>query len=69
MDGLYTVLVVDGEAADLCDIDTNVLRYDRLTWEESVELVRLSFVQGYQAVIWKQSAENQDGGAAECGEA
>lgn len=64
MDGLFTVVVIDGEASEMCEPYTNLLRYDGLTWADSVELVRLSFAQGFQAVIWRQ-----EGGTAECGEA
>lgn len=50
---LFTVIVVDGEVANLCDIDTPSIRYDGLSWDESVQLARLSFAQGFEIVIWK----------------
>lgn len=49
----FSVIVVDGEAADLCNVDTQSLRYDGLTWDEGVQLARLSFGQGFEIVIWK----------------
>lgn len=54
----FCVVVVDGKAADLCSIDTPSLRYDGLSWEESAQLARLSFEQGFEIVIWK----SDDGG-------
>ena len=69
MDGYYTVVVVDGDAADLTDIYTDSVRYDGLTWADSIELARLSFTQGFEIVIWKQSNDVQDGGAEACGTA
>ena len=49
----FTVFVVDGEAADIGDFDTPSIRYDDLSWEESVQLARLSFNQGFEIVVWK----------------
>ena len=54
MDGLFTVIAVNGNAADILEPFTDSLRYDGHSWSESVELCRLSFMQGYQCVIWKQ---------------
>lgn len=56
---LFTVIVIDGEATDLCDIDTSSIRYDGLTWDESVQLARLSFVQGFEIVIWKMGKADE----------
>lgn len=54
MDGeKFTVIVVDGEAADMGDFATPSIRYDGLTWEQSVELAKLSFAQGFEIVLWK----------------
>lgn len=53
MDGEKFTVVVDGEAADLGNFDTNSIRYDNLTWDESVQLARLSFTQGFEIVLWK----------------
>lgn len=47
-----TVICVDGEAADLGDFSTPSLRYDNLSWNEAVDLARLSFAQGFEIVIW-----------------
>ena len=57
MDGLFTVIAVNGNAADILEPFTDYLRYDGLSWSESVELCRLSFMQGFQCVIWKQEQE------------
>lgn len=58
MDGeKFTVVVVDGEAADLGDFSTPSVRYDNLSWSESVQLARLSFKQGFEIVIWKLDRE------------
>lgn len=53
----FTIIVVDGEAADIGDFSTDSIRYDNLTWEESVQLARLSFKQGFEIVIWKLDRE------------
>lgn len=52
-DERFTLIVVDGEAADIGDFYTPSIRYDGLTWDESVQLARLSFTQGFEIVIWK----------------
>lgn len=57
MSGKFTVIVVDGEVVDLCEPYTSSLRYNDLEWEDAVALVRMSFEQGYQAVIWKIDEE------------
>lgn len=49
----FTVIVVDGEAADLGNFSTDSVRYDGLSWADSVELARLSFTQGFEVIIWK----------------
>ena len=58
LDGLFTVIAVDGPAADLSDVGTDSLRYDGLSWEEAVELARLSFMQGFEIVLWREREEN-----------
>lgn len=58
MEGRFTVIVVDGEAADLMDAATNSIRYDGLSWSDSIELCRLSFTQGFEVVIWKLDTED-----------
>ena len=52
-DDRFTVIVVDGESADLGNFDTDSIRYDNLTWDEIVQLARLSFTQGFEIVLWK----------------
>lgn len=55
LDGRFTVIVIDGDLSDYVSTgETAALQYDGLTWADCVELVRLSFTQGYTAVIWKQ---------------
>ncbi len=63
----FVVVPVDGEVADLTDVYTQSLRYDDLTWEESVTLARLSFQQGFSIIIWQENsqAEGGNGGCAE----
>lgn len=70
MEGVFTVIIINGEAVDLCDQSTDALRYDNMFWVDAVELVRLSFEQGYQAVLWKQAEEDlEEEDADECGTA
>ena len=57
MEGLFTVIPVDGEAVNVGDFETESLRYDGLTWDEAVELCRLSFLQGFEVIVWKISPE------------
>ena len=52
-EGKFTVIVVDGVACDMGDFSTPSVRYDGLSWTESVELARLSFGQNFEVVIWK----------------
>lgn len=59
----FTVIPIDGGPEAINDICTPSIRYDGLTWAESVELARISFLQGYTVVIWK---ENKEGGGGEC---
>ena len=49
----YTVLPINGSFLDVLDPGTESLRYDGLSWEEAVELWRISFNQGYECVIWR----------------
>lgn len=59
----FTVIPVDGGPEDIDNLCTPSIRYDGLTWSESVELARLSFSQGYTVVIWK---EDKEGGIKAC---
>lgn len=61
----FTVIPIDGGPEDIDNICTPSIRYNGLTWAESVELARLSFSQGYTVVIWKEDTE---GGAEGCAE-
>lgn len=63
----FTLIAVDGEAADLCDFSTPSLRYDNLTWEDSVTLATLSFSQGFEVILWKvDDGQDEEGGSGEC---
>lgn len=66
----FTLIAVDGEAADLGDFSTPSLRYDNLSWEDSVTLARLSFAQGFEVVLWKiEKGNGEEGGSGSCVEA
>ena len=70
MDGAFTVIVVDGAAIDAADVSTDSIKYSNLSWEDSVELARLSFMQGFEIIIWKQSGDDDQGeDMGECGTA
>lgn len=69
MPGTFTVIVVDGAAIDAADAYTDSLKYSDLTWEDSVALARLSFMQGFEIIVWKQSEDDQGEGVGECGTA
>ena len=61
-DSLYSVRVINGEVVDWAfDDTTESLKYEGLTWEESVELCRLSFENGFVCVIWRQYVEEPGG--------
>lgn len=62
----FTVIPVDGGPEDIDNICIPSVRYDNLTWAESAELARLSFLQGYTVVIWR---EDKEGGEKVCAEA
>ena len=64
----FTVIVVDGAAIDAADACTDSIKYSDLTWEDSVALARLSFTQGFELIIWKQSEDDQEEDLDECGE-
>lgn len=65
MDGQFTLIIVDGAAADVADIYTDSIKYSNLSWSDSVELARLSFMQGYEIIIWRQDGEDDGGGGSE----
>lgn len=56
----FTAMVINGQFIDAAEPGTDLLRFDGLIWEEAVELARLSFLQGYQVVLWMM-----DGGGNE----
>ena len=69
---LYTVIPINGNFLDAIDPSTELLRFDGLFWDEAVELCRLSFLQGFECVIWRQAdteeEDSTEGGTGECGE-
>lgn len=54
---MYSVTVINGNYLDAADIETETLHYDGLSFDEAVELCRLSFSQGYECVIWRGDKE------------
>ena len=55
MNDAYTVLAIDGSLTEWVeDITTPSLKYFDLSWDEAVELCRLSFRNGFRCVIWQQ---------------
>ena len=50
---MYSVTVINGNYLDAADIETETLHYDGLSFDEAVELCRLSFSQGFKCVIWR----------------
>lgn len=59
MSDLYTVIAIDGGVVEWVeDITIPSIKYSDLSWDEAVELCRLSFKNGFQCVLWRQD----DGG-------
>ena len=56
----FTVIAVNGCFLDCADPSTDSLRFDWLTWNEAVELARLSFLQGFEIVIWRMPEEDKN---------
>ena len=54
---MYSVTVINGDYLDAGSVETDALSYNGLTFEEAVELCRLSFSQGYQCVLWRVDKE------------
>lgn len=50
----YTLLVFDGELTDVCELDTNLLRYDNLTRDAALDLAEKSLKQGYTVCAWME---------------
>lgn len=59
-DQLFTVISVNGSFLDAADPGTDSLRFDNLTWEEAVELAKLSFSQGFELVLWRMPEADED---------
>ena len=53
----FTVDVLNDHWTNLDQYGGSSLRYEGLSWQEASELVRLSFLQGYEAVIWRTEDE------------
>ncbi len=54
MDERFDVIALDGDIFDFVeDPTTPYLKYQHLTWEEAVELCRLSFRQGFRCILWQ----------------
>ena len=63
MDELFSVIAIEETLSAYMDDPTSpALIYNRLTWEEAVELARLSFRQGFRVVIWQTDSGNEAGG-------
>ncbi len=60
----YTVWVSRlDDLEELLEIKNDLLRYDGLTWQEAMELFKLSLDQGFTLIMVKESQE------AECNDA
>lgn len=58
----FTVIAIDGDFIDFDDPGTNFLRFDALSWADACEIVRLSFMQGFQCVCWMIEREDAENG-------
>lgn len=54
----FDVLIFDSDLEHILEIDTPELQFSGLSWAESVELCRMSFAQGFKAVIWTGGGGN-----------
>ena len=61
MDGLFTVIAVNGNAADILEPFTDSLRYDGLSWSESVELWVLFMFLNQQVYCHLRDGDFPDG--------
>lgn len=57
--GRYCLLVCDGDICEVSDPSAPYLRYDCDSWDEAVEIMRLSFKQGFSVCVWPM---DDDGG-------
>ena len=53
----FTVVVIDGHWTTQDQYNQPTLCYEGLSWQEASELIRISFLQGYEAVIWRVADE------------
>lgn len=56
-DAFFTVVVIDGHYSTEDQLGQDSLVYEGLQWKEAVELIKLGFMQGFEAVIWKMDDE------------
>lgn len=54
MDERFVLIVIDGHFSDFFDPSTDSVKFEGLTWEESVQLAKISFRNGHEVVIWEQ---------------
>ena len=67
-DELYSLFIIDGDPVAWADDPTcPYLKYQAISWEKAVELCRLSFDEGYTAIIWRlDSGEAEDATPEKC---
>ena len=66
MNGSFTVIPVDGDAIEAGDPLTQSLHFDGLSWPEAVELARMSFMQGFEVIIWRTVEGGGNGATESC---
>ena len=59
-DELFSLFIIDGDPVEWANDPTcPYLKYQDLSWEKAVELCRLSFDEGYTAIIWRLDDEDK----------
>lgn len=62
MNELFSMIAIDGDVLDWADNPcVPYLSYHNLSWDKAVELVRLSFSEGYVCVLWKAEDDEVGG--------
>lgn len=56
-DMMFAVTVIEGHWSMADQYSQNYLSYEGLSWEDAVELMKLSFVQGHEVVISREEEE------------
>ena len=60
MNGLFAVVAIDGDFTEfMADVTMPYLRFDALPWRDAIHLCELSFAQGFQCVIIRQSDDEE----------